>query len=228
MSVASALDVVSATWPLGSLLLDVGCGAGQFVRSLVDAGYSASGCDPQAELVEQARLLVPQADFRNSGAQSLPYDRGQFDGAIMVHSLHHVPIADMQQAVREAMRCIRRGGRLAVVEPLTTGSFFTVLRALDDETEIRDAAQAALARAVEDGDLVRVAEYLWTRRQVFADVDEVITFAVKADPTRANAARRLRPLLENAFAASSVPVASDFALDQPIRCDVFAHAPVLS
>ena len=42
---------------------------------------------------------------------------------------------------------IRPGGAVYVAEPLAEGNFFELTRMVDDETEVRAAAQAALAKA---------------------------------------------------------------------------------
>ena len=58
-------------------VLDVGCGAGPMTRSLVDAGFDATGLDTSAELLKLARARVPQAHFIQASvydAQIQAYD----------------------------------------------------------------------------------------------------------------------------------------------------------
>lgn len=43
-------------------VLDVGCGTGQHVRALREAGYEAHGCDASSDMLEQARALVDDLD----------------------------------------------------------------------------------------------------------------------------------------------------------------------
>lgn len=221
MPVSSVLEVVQQVWPAGKRLLDIGCGAGALVQSLAEAGYEAAGCDPQAEQIERASARVRNARFSVASAESLPFADGAFDGALMVHALHHVPPAAMSSALREALRCLAGGGFLVVVEPLADVHFFEVLRVLDDETTIRRQAQEALDQAVSSKMLRRHAEHVWVRRQVFANEDALLAFAVAADPSRAVQARALWSSISERFRANGARVAGGYAFDQPIRCDVF-------
>jgi ubiquinone/menaquinone biosynthesis C-methylase UbiE len=222
MTIASAADAVCSLWPPGSRLLDIGCGAGAFVKALFEMGYDASGCEPQAKRVEEARKNAKGAQFAVAGAEALPYPDATFDGCVMVHSLHHVPQALMPRALEEAKRCTKCGGYLTVVEPLPEGSFFEVLRLIDDETEIRNQAQACLREAIGSGRWRHHTSYRWIRRQVFANEQPLIDFAVANDSSRRTIAEKSRPLIAAQFRRSGVLVEGGYAFDQPIRCDVLA------
>ncbi len=220
MTIASAADAVRSLWPPHSRLLDIGCGAGAFVKTLMDMGYEASGCEPHAERIVAARKTVRGAEFAVAGAEALPYGDAAFDGCVTMHSLHHVPSVLMPRALEEAMRCTKRGGYLVVVEPLPEGSFFEVLRFLDDETEIRNQAQACLRDAMDNGRWRHHVSHLWTRRQVYPDERALIAFAVTNDPSRGAVVEDARPQIVEQFHRSGVPVEGGYAFDQPIRCDV--------
>lgn len=224
MTIASVADAVRSLWPPHSRLLDIGCGAGAFVKTLMDMGYEASGCEPQAERVAEARKTVKGAEFAVAGAEALPYDDAAFDGCVMLHSLHHVPSVLMPRALEEAIRCTKRGGYLVAVEPLPEGSFFEVLRLLDDETEIRNQAHACLRVAMDSGRWRHHISYRWIRRQVFQDEQPLIAFAVANDPARHAVAEKSLPLIAEQFHRSGVTVQGGYAFDQPIRCDVLAIA----
>src|SRR4051812_27780665 len=63
----------------GSLVLDIGCGAGAFLRLVADRGGKPFGLDASEELVELARRRVPDADVRVGDMESLPYADDTFD-----------------------------------------------------------------------------------------------------------------------------------------------------
>lgn len=194
------VDVVKA-W-LGDLkgrtVLDVGCGRGAFARALAAEGAQMTGIDPYGAAVEEARAAVPEGHFQVAGAEALPFADRSFDAVVIVNALHHVPGPFMATALKEAARVSR--GPVLVIEPLAAGSFFETMRPVEDETDIRAAAQEALAAAVASGALRldRAGEYDDGRR--FKDVDGFLARVVSVDPARAGAAVAARPAVAELFA----------------------------
>ena len=101
---------------LGSLaglrVLDVGCGAGVFLRLAADRGAEPSGLDASEALVAHARRRVPEADVRVGDMESLPYDDAAFDVVTGFTSFFFAN--DMVAALREAGRVARPGGTVVV------------------------------------------------------------------------------------------------------------------
>ena len=46
------------------LVVDLGCGSGQWARELVDAGYRVLGIDISEAMIELSRMRVPETEFR--------------------------------------------------------------------------------------------------------------------------------------------------------------------
>lgn len=165
-------------------VIDIGCGRGDLAAALVRRGYAVTGVDPQAEMLEIARGRAPGAEFLQAGAEAVPARAGSFGAAVFLNSLHHVPEELMDAGLAEAWRLLRPGGVLVVIEPLARGSFFEAMRRVDDETEVRTQARAALDRfgagqrceTVEDVQLDRISR--------FASVDAFVTYLCAADPAR--------------------------------------------
>jgi ubiquinone/menaquinone biosynthesis C-methylase UbiE len=84
----------------------------------------------------------------DAGAQAIPCADATFDGAMMLKSLHHVPMPLMDEALAEVARVVRPGGWLYVSEPIYDGALNEVVRLFNDEGTVRAAAQAAVDRAV--------------------------------------------------------------------------------
>jgi SAM-dependent methyltransferase len=63
----------------GQTALDIGCGAGAFVRLLTERGARAYGIDASDALIELARERVPDADLRVGDMEALPYEDDTFD-----------------------------------------------------------------------------------------------------------------------------------------------------
>jgi ubiquinone/menaquinone biosynthesis C-methylase UbiE len=165
----------------GKRLLDIGCGAGALVRSLSDRGARVAGVDPNPEAVAVARESVPDGTFQTARAEALPFADASFDGAVFLNSLHHVPKPVMHRALREAARVVGPAGPIVVVEPLAEGSLFLALRLVEDETEVRNAAQEVIRQALEDEkfEQLRRADYL--RRERLEGIEEFLAHVVAVD-----------------------------------------------
>ena len=118
-------------------------------------------------------------------AERLPLDDGSIDIVVFMRSFHHVPRAELGAALVEARRVIRPGGAVYVAEPLAEGSFFELTRTVDDETEVRAAAQAALSHASEAG-LNRATTVDYHAPLTIAGLPGLRARIVAADPGRAD------------------------------------------
>lgn len=218
-----ATSIIAAAFaPLaGKRLLDIGCGAGALARSLSDQGARVTGVDPNAEALALAREAVPEGTFRPAGAEALPFEENAFDGAIFLNSLHHVPGPAMRRALGEAARVVGPAGPIVIVEPLAEGSSFFALRPVEDETDVRTAAQETLRRALESGAFEQLRRVDYLRREHFEGPDEFVGRVVAVDPARAAAVAENRPEIEAAFRRHA-RVAADgrMALEQPMRAHV--------
>lgn len=97
----------------GSRVLDVGCGLGTTLEHLRSRyGAVCCGVDVSEKAVRTARERCPMIEFYWADASSLPFPDGQFDAVFMECSLSLMVCPE--QALREAGRVLRPGGRLAV------------------------------------------------------------------------------------------------------------------
>lgn len=100
----------------GERFLEIGCGEGGNLYHLPKRGQEGKifGVDfslPKLRFAAGATgALVAMAD-----AARLPYRRGSFDAVLIRDLLHHVP--DRGAVLAEAVRVLRPGGRLTVIEP---------------------------------------------------------------------------------------------------------------
>lgn len=123
----------------------------------------------------------------------------------------------MGTALAEAARVLRPGGHCAVFEPLAEGAYFELVRAVDDETEARALAQAALAeqRVLER---VRVVPHLVTVS--FDGFDAFAARVAAVDPDRRARLEARREALSRAFHAAAERRDGAFRFDQPARLDL--------
>jgi SAM-dependent methyltransferase len=96
-------------------ILDVGCGDGRFVRTLVGFGFEeVRGVEPDARLVpDDLRERIDQGS-----ATSLPYPDASFDCIYFFNVLHHLnDLDEYGAAMNEAHRCLKPSGLLIFLEP---------------------------------------------------------------------------------------------------------------
>ena len=198
-------------------VLDIGCGGGPLAGNLIRKRFAVTGIDPGEAAIGKAREAVPEARFELAGAEALPFEADEFDGAVLLNSLHHVPVSLMAKALSEAARVTKPGGPVLVIEPLAEGSFFEVTRILDDETEVRDAAGKAVADAVRSSLLELRGNVVYERREKLANVDALIARSVAVDPERRGIAEANRNEIEARFDAESVEEDGARVLIQPLR-----------
>ncbi len=92
--------------PLGSTILDVGAGTGNYSQVLAELGLQVHAIEPSLVMREQAKSH-PRLHWYAGSAEDLPFPDGHFDGVIMTLCIHH--FSDWQRGLREAMRVSKRG-----------------------------------------------------------------------------------------------------------------------
>ncbi|PVB60629.1 class I SAM-dependent methyltransferase [Labrenzia sp. 011] len=165
-------------------VMDIGCGRGDLAAALVRRGYSVTGVDPLQSALDIARGRAPGAEFLHAGAEAIPARPDSFGATVFLNSLHHVPADLMPAGLEEAWRLLRPRGVLLVIEPLARGSFFEAMRRVDDETEVRAQALAALERFVESHGCETVEDSELDRVSHFGSVEAFLTYLCAADPAR--------------------------------------------
>ena len=108
------LDLINQYAPLkDKRILDVGCGLGMYVRKMRFFSSDVYGVDIDPDKVAKASQDLP--NIQASPAETLPFPDGYFDVILSHEVIEHVN--DDAQAIREAYRCLKPGGRLVVFCP---------------------------------------------------------------------------------------------------------------
>jgi len=213
---AAAVELV------GKQVVDVGCGAGGLVRFLREQGADPVGVECGEAMISQAREADPDHTdaYRDGVGQDLPLEDESVDMVVFSYSLHHVPIDEMGNAVNEAVRVLKPGGQLVVLEPVAEGPGFEVFQPVDDETVVRAHAQAAL-----DGRPPSLTETLvetYRSAYSFADFAELKKNVIDIDPTRAAAFESAAEEVERRYNQNGVAGPGGMWFEGPVLLRVFA------
>ena len=100
----------------GERVLDLGCGAGRFVRALAEQGANPVGVEIAETALQRARANAPGADLRLADPDGpLPLDDGDVDLVWCSEVLEHV--ADTAHTLSEIRRVLHTGGRVLLTTP---------------------------------------------------------------------------------------------------------------
>ena len=157
-------------------IIELGCGAAYLSRKLLAAHPGCTVTGLEVDQAQHAKNLAaaptPGLDFVAAGAQAIPFDDGRFDLALMLKSLHHVPLDALDQGLAETRRVLRTGGHLYVSEPVYDGALNEIVRLFNDEQAVRRAAYQAVQRALAGGGWREVAEHHFLVPVRYADFDD--------------------------------------------------------
>jgi len=164
------LRVMTLGGPPKGTLLDVGCGAGQFLAEMRQLGWEVMGVEPDSQAVKVARghfgLSVHEGTLEEAG-----FAEATFDAIAMHHVIEHVsnPIGTL----KECHRVLKPGGRLIVVTPNIESLMHRVFREacslldpprhlyLFSSHTLRTCAERAGLRLVTLRTTARAARGLW-------------------------------------------------------------------
>ena len=129
----------------GDKVLDVACGTGVLSREAASRGAKVTGLDVNEGMLAVASRAAPDIDWRQGLAEELPFDDGEFD--VVVSQFGLMFFADRVAAIREMLRVLASGGRLAVAvwDAAAQQPGYSALNALIRRLFGNDAAEALLA-----------------------------------------------------------------------------------
>jgi SAM-dependent methyltransferase len=113
--------------PIGSEVLELGCGAGLPVTRALADGRSVTAVDMSTTQVGLARANVPQARIIQADMTTLAFPPASFDAVVAFYSLTHVPRAEQEGLLRRIHGWVRPGGL-----------FLATMGAEDSSDEVED------------------------------------------------------------------------------------------
>jgi len=181
----------------GKVLIDVGCGTGDLVRWATKEGAKAVGIDTSA-MIARARQNRRAGGERYlvGSAETLSFESGACDLLTYVASFHHVPRRHMRAALQRGWDILKPGGTAVFLEPLSRkGSYYDIVRLVEEETELRALAARAIQSAPSLG-FEPAAEELFYVERSFADFLGLLRVFVDDAGRRAEIAAAARKTAE--------------------------------
>ena len=96
------------------LVADLGCGPGHVARYLHDQGVTMVGIDLSPQMIEEARRLNPELEFKVGDMGKLSLPDASLVGAIAFYSIVHLAPDELPAIMAELRRALRPGGLVLV------------------------------------------------------------------------------------------------------------------
>jgi len=111
--------------PNGGKVLEIGCGAGQFIRGIkkIKPRLECYGCDISQSAIDSAKKIGGEIIYSLSESSRLPYKDGFFDAVLVFDVLEHVD--DVNGILSEIKRVLKIGGVFYCFVPCE-GDFFSL------------------------------------------------------------------------------------------------------
>ena len=143
---AHDISLIAKHAPIASRILDLGCGAGNFVAMCRDRLGDPVGVDPSlpaAQICRERGLPVVLADGTN-----LPFATSSLDAVRANEIIEH--ILDLRPFMEEVYRVLRPGGLFLSRTPTQYTLLYPINNFYDDYTHIRPLSRPGLTRLLID------------------------------------------------------------------------------
>jgi SAM-dependent methyltransferase len=221
-------DLIAAELPLeNAQVLELGCGKAEKTRAIAQAGKVAGIVALEVDAIQHGLNLqitdLPNVSFRHGAAEAIPAADASFDIVMMFKSLHHVPTDRMDLALSEIRRILKPGGLAWISEPVYAGEFNDILRLFHDEKDVREAAFAAVRRAVDDGRFVLVGQRFFSSPGHFDSFAQFEERVIRVTHTEHRLAPELLAAVRRKFEANLGAAGANFR--NPLRVDILQKTP---
>ena len=97
-------------------ILDISCGTGELLNSLVQVGEGDFyGVDLAEKMLEKARTKLPlTVRLQKADVHALPFENNTFDYTLTTEAFHHY--YNQQKALQEMSRVTKKGGKIIIVD----------------------------------------------------------------------------------------------------------------
>jgi len=154
---SAMLRFIARHRPAPGRLIEIGAGAGFFLKAAERAGWSVAGIEISTEGVEFATTRLG-LEIRRESAEALSFPDASFDVVVMFDVIEH--LLDLVAALARVKAVLRPGGLLVVTTPnlhalsrLALGSEWAVLSPAEHLYNFTEASLGLLLRRAEFGEV---------------------------------------------------------------------------
>lgn len=222
--IADEQEIIGELVPLaGARVLELGCGKADKTRVIARTAESVLALEVDTVQLAANRASDAPANirFEYGGAEAIPVADASFDVAMMFKSLHHVPTEFMDAALMEIRRVLKPGGVAYISEPVYAGDFNDILRLFHDEKAMREAAFAAVVKAVSTGTLALAKQAFFLQPMRFADFSDYEARILRVTHTEHRLSPELLDTVRMQFSRHMSPDGVTFHM--PIRVDLLTR-----
>ena len=214
-TVVNEVQLMLGELPLdGARVLELGCGKAEKTRTLAQSGRVREVVALEVDRIQHAKNLqitdLPNVRFVAGGAEAIPEPDASVDIVLMFKSLHHVPMELMDQAFCEIARVLRPGGLAWISEPVFAGDLNEVMRLFHDEQIVREAAFAAIGKAVASGRLQLERQLFFSTRSHFDNFEQFDQRMIQVTHTDHRLSDELYEQVRQRFATHLTPAGATF------------------
>ena len=210
----------------GASVLELGCGKAEKTRLLAETGRLKGIVALEVDDIQHRRNLqisdLPKVQFRRGGAEAIPAADSSFDIVLMFKSLHHVPMEHMDAALGEIARVLKPGGLAWISEPVFAGELNEVFRLFHDEKIVREAAFAAIRKAVDTGRLSLEKQHFFNTRSYFENFNQFDQWMIQVTHSNHQLAPALYQRVKEKFESYLTPEGATVL--NPQRLDLLRKA----
>jgi len=208
-------------------IIELGCGKADKTRAIAKLGKVDFILALEVDAIQHANNLtatgLPNVRFELGCAEDIPAKDASADIVLMFKSLHHVPLDKMDKALAEIHRVLKPGGLAYISEPIYAGEFNEILRLFHDEKQVREAAFAAVERAVSSKLMMLVTQKFFKTPMHFDDFAQFEEKVINVTHTHHEFSPELYDAVRAEFAQHMSAQGADFFM--PIRVDLLRKAP---
>jgi O-antigen chain-terminating methyltransferase len=100
-----------------SVALDLGCGRGEWLEILEEAGYKANGVDLDAGMLQACRDLDLKVELGDAFEHLIKLTKESLTVISAFHFVEHISFEQLQTLVKESLRVLKPGGLLILETP---------------------------------------------------------------------------------------------------------------